>query len=57
MDKENNEIESAYEKAKVQFIFDASRYLDRFMPLSDEDEENDLLAVLGKLGAEYRRKG
>ena len=56
MNEKDNEIESNYEKAKIQFIYAARRYLNRFMPLSDEDEEKNLLAVLGKLGAEHRRK-
>ena len=51
-----DKITDDYQKAKIEFVKAANKYLHTFMPLSAEDEEEDLLTILGLLGFEFRRK-
>ena len=56
MEAKYEKIVDDHQKAKIEFVKATYKYLDTFMPLSAEDEEEDLLTVLGLLGFEYRRK-
>ena len=56
MEEKYEIIVGAHEKAKIEFVRTTCKYLNTFMPLSDEDEEENLLTILGLLGFEHRRK-
>ena len=56
MEQKYERVVDDYQKAKIEFVKAANKYLHTFMPLSAEDEEEDLLTILGLLGFEYRRK-